>query len=135
MPQPLAPVPGGERANVNALAQEVAARYAVTSAVAARLTRLYGAEVFAVLGERPTALSASVFAEEVHWAVTVEGAHTLEDVLYRRLRAAWYLPGERAALVEPCAPLMAQALCWDATRVASEIAEVRARLAGELEVA
>jgi glycerol-3-phosphate dehydrogenase len=132
MPEPLAPVPGGERADLEALAAEVTARYAVTGAVATRLTRLYGAEVFAVLGDRPTPLSASVFAEEVRWAVAVEGAHTLEDVLYRRLRAAWYLPGERAALVEPCAALMAPALCWDAARVAREIADTRARLASEL---
>jgi glycerol-3-phosphate dehydrogenase len=132
MPAPLAPVPGGERADVDALAAEVAARYDVGTAVGKRLTRLYGAEVFAVLGQRPTALSASVFAEEVRWAVAVEGAHTLEDVLYRRLRAAWYLPGEITALVEPCAALMAPALCWDAARVAREIAETRARLEAEL---
>jgi glycerol-3-phosphate dehydrogenase len=131
MPAPLAPLPGGDRADLEALAAEIAARYQVEPAVALRVTRLYGSETFAVLGERPVPLSASLFREEVRWAVEVEGAATLEDAIYRRLRVAWYQPAERAELLEPVALIMGGLLGWDAARVAAELASTRARLDAE----
>jgi glycerol-3-phosphate dehydrogenase len=97
-----------------------------------RLARLYGSETMAVLGDRPQPLSPSVFAEEVRWAVTVEGAETLEDAVYRRLRAAWYLPHERDDLLEPVADVMAGQLGWDAARRDREIAATRAQFDAEL---
>jgi len=132
MPAPLAPLPGGECTDLAALTREIAGRYQVDAAVAARLTRLYGSETFAVLGDQPTPLSASVFLEEVRWAVAVEGAASLEDTIYRRLRAAWYLPNECDELLERSATVMGESLGWDDARRALEVAATRARLAAEL---
>jgi len=63
----------------------------------------------------------------------VDGALTLEDLLYRRTRAAWYTPAERDALIAPAASLMADLLGWDESRTASEIDAVRTRFASELQ--
>jgi glycerol-3-phosphate dehydrogenase len=131
MPAPLAPVPGGERADVAALTDEIAARYQLDRPVAVRLARLYGSETMAVLGDRPQPVSPSVFAEEVRWAVAVEGAETLEDAVYRRLRAAWFLPRERDDLLERVAEVMAGMLGWDAARRDREIAATRAQFDAE----
>jgi len=132
MPTPLAPLPGGERTDLDGLQSEIATRYQVEPAVAERLLRLYGAETFAVLGDQPTPISASVFREELNWAATVEGADTLEDALYRRLRLPWYLPDECQALLEPAAAALAELLDWDDARRTAELAATRARLAAEL---
>ncbi len=132
-PEPLAPVPGGDVPDVAALARRLACRYAVSGALAERLARLYGSEAESLLGERPTALTASVFAEEVSWAVSVEGARRLEDVLYRRLSAAWFLPEERDALLEAAGPVMAERLGWTPAALEAETAHLRRRLESELD--
>jgi len=64
--------------------------------------------------------------------VAVEGAARVEDVLYRRTRAALYEPSLREALVEPIAERMAVRLGWDPARRAQEITETRQRLVHEL---
>ena len=74
----------------------------------------------------------STFAEEVDWAVDVEGARTLEDVIYRRLRAAWFLPDELEQAVDRVAARMAGKLGWDAATTDAEIRAVQSRLADEL---
>lgn len=132
MPRPLAPLPGGATADLEALRADVAARYRTGAPVAARLVGLYGSEVFDVLGARPTPLSPSVFAQEVDWGVAVEGAQSLEDVIYRRLRAAWFLPGELDTLLPAAAGRLAEHRGWDAARRDEEIAGTRARLDAEL---
>lgn len=132
MPRPLAPLPGGDIDDLEALRGEVRTRYQLEPTAAARLVRLYGSEVFSVLGSNPSPVSESVFAEEIAWAVNVEGAETLEDVVYRRLRAAWFLPMEVEGLMPRCASLMGSALGWTEGRVAEEIQRVRSRLSEEL---
>lgn len=132
MPQPLAPVAGGAVADVGALVSHIGARYQISPGVARRLVRLYGSETETVLGERPTPLSPSVFAEEVMWAVNVEGAWTLEDVIYRRLRAAWFLPGEVDEIVDAAAALLAARTGWTADRTTSQTEAVKRRLREEL---
>ena len=132
MPHPLAPVAGGDVPDVAAWTEEVARRYQLDARQASRLVRLYGAEAPAVLGERPTPLTPSTFAEEVDWAVDVEGARTLEDAVYRRLRAAWFLPDELEQAVGRIASRMAQRLGWDVATTEAEIRAVQARLADEL---
>ena len=96
--------------------------------------RLYGTEAREVtrLGPAPLVAGAPVLASEVDWAVRELGAVTLEDLVYRRLRTAWYVPAARDAAVEPAAARMASLLGWDAGRRQTEIAQVRARLASEL---
>jgi glycerol-3-phosphate dehydrogenase len=85
-----------------------------------------------VLGDRPRPVSASVFAEEVHWALKVEGACTLEDVIYRRLRAAWFLPDEVDDVLEAAAETLAEHFRWDDATCRAQVAAVRHRLAEEL---
>jgi glycerol-3-phosphate dehydrogenase len=68
----------------------------------------------------------------LRWAVAVEGAATLEDAIYRRLRAAWYLPDELRELLAGAAAVMGELLGWDDARRAAEIAATRARLDAEL---
>jgi glycerol-3-phosphate dehydrogenase len=95
---------------------------------------LYGAESGEVTGRGPEPLlpGASVLSGEVGWAIEVEGAATLEDVLYRRTRAALYEPSVREALVEPIAERMAERLGWGSARREQEISAARERLASEL---
>ena len=55
------------------------------------------------LGREPLAPGAPVLAGEVDWAVAREAAATVEDVLYRRTRAALYEPDARSAIAAPLA--------------------------------
>lgn len=132
MPRPLAPLPGGDIDSVTALIDEVARRYDLDRPVAVRLVRLYGSEVVRVLGERPRRLSPSVFAEEVAWAVDVEGAMGLEDVIYRRLRAAWFLPDEVQSLLGHAGGMLNERLGWKRGEIDSQTSLIRRRLADEL---
>lgn len=132
MPRPLEPLAGGAVDDVGALARQLAARYQVADGVAVRLARLYGSEAVAVLGDDPRPLSPSVFAEEVMWAIRVEGARTLEDVIYRRLRTAWFLPGETRSLVPATADLLAAELGLAHADIASQSVDIQRRLDDEL---
>jgi glycerol-3-phosphate dehydrogenase len=132
MPRPLEPLAGGAVDDVGALARRLAARYQVPDGVAVRLARLYGSEAAGVLGDDPRPLSPSVFAEEVMWAIRVEGARTLEDVIYRRLRTAWFLPGETRSLVPATADLLAAELGLAHADIASQSVDIQRRLDDEL---
>ncbi len=132
MPRPLAPLPGGDLADVQAFVGQLAQNHRLDPPVAARLVRCYGSEAPDVLGDDPVRLSPSVFAEEVDWAVQVEGARTLEDVVYRRLRAAWFLPQEVDAVVAGARRRMAALLGWSDAEADDQAAAVRRRLAAEL---
>ena len=106
----------------------------VSRTCAARMVRLYGTEAreLARAGTEPLLPGAPVLASEVDWAVRVEGAATVEDVLYRRLRTALYVPGAREAAVEPAVRIMQSHLDWPETRARAEAARVRERLAADL---
>jgi glycerol-3-phosphate dehydrogenase len=95
---------------------------------------LYGTEAGEVVGRGsdPLVSGASVVSGEVSWAMEIEGAARLEDVLYRRTRAALYQPSVREALVEPIADQMAQRLSWDNARRDQEITTARERLTRDL---
>jgi len=131
------PLPGGDFAgDLDGLAAALRrAAPAVAEEAAARLVRLYGAEARDVvaLGAEPLVPGAPVLAGEIDFAVTREGALRLEDVHYRRTRAALYEPAARAAGLEPAARRMAALLDWSDPRVAEELAGTRARLARDLE--
>jgi glycerol-3-phosphate dehydrogenase len=96
---------------------------------------LYGTEAGEVVGRGPDPLvpGASVVSGEVSWAMEIEGAARLEDVLYRRTRAALYEPSVREALAEPIADQMAERLGWGSARREREIAATRERLTRELD--
>ena len=127
-------LPGGDFAGeVEGLAAELG-REGVARDVAERLAALYGAEAREVLarGSEPLVAGGEVVAGEVAWAVEVEAAATLEDVLVRRTRASLYSPGEREALIPVLAERLATALGWDAARREREQAAARALQAQEL---
>lgn len=65
---------------------------------------------------------------EIYWAVEQELALTLEDVLYRRTRAALYQPREVAGIVEPAVEIMGDLLGWNPDKRLDEVATVRMRL-------
>ena len=98
----------------NSEVSRIGALYSIDKPSAHRLVRLYGCEVEQVIGMPPDRLSSQVFTREVDWAVSVEGAITVEDVLYRRLQAVWYEPGELASLLPAVTERMAELLGWDA---------------------
>jgi glycerol-3-phosphate dehydrogenase len=128
------PLPGGDFAGeVDALAARLDAR--VPAAAAARLARLYGSEADTVVarGREPIAPDTAVLRGEIEHAVEVEAARTLEDVVYRRTRAALYDPSARESMVEPAAERMAVLLGWSPARAERERAALRARLAADLD--
>ncbi|MCH2172237.1 glycerol-3-phosphate dehydrogenase/oxidase [Myxococcota bacterium] len=129
------PLPGGDfDGDLAALTGELVARAGVPEVAASRLARLYGAEAGAVvsLGVEELVPGASVLASEVEWAVTTEGAATLEDVIYRRLRTALYNPEAREATLGPVADLLASKLGWSEAEQETQVDAVRARLAADL---
>ncbi|MCB0992994.1 MAG: glycerol-3-phosphate dehydrogenase/oxidase [Acidimicrobiales bacterium] len=117
-----APIPGGEPVP---LAEDPLAR---------RLTRLYGSEAQQVisLGADPLVKGVPAVEGEVDWAIDVEAAVTLEDVVYRRTRVAWYLPTHRNELADAMARRMATKLGWDDARTIAELERVQHLFADEL---
>jgi len=126
------PLPGGEGAED--LARLAAGLTGVPESVAARLARAYGGEASEVLarGAAPLVPGAGVVEGEVDWAVEVEDALHLEDVLYRRTGAALYDAVGREALVAPVAARMAARLGWSPERREAEAKAVRQRLGSDL---
>ena len=130
------PIPGGDLpSNLDAHAASVATASGLERPLVDRLVRLYGDETSQVLalGQGSLVPGGRVVAGEVAWAVQVDGALTLEDLVYRRTRAAWYTPAEREGLLVPAASLMADLLGWDDARTADEVESVRARFTGEFQ--
>lgn len=129
------PLPGGDFAgSLDALAERLAAAEGVPAGTAARLVRLYGSEAGAVVarGATPIAPGARVLTGEIDHAVAIEAARTLEDVVYRRTRAALYDPSARETMIDPAAGRLATLLGWSPERRQREAAAVRARLAADL---
>ncbi len=129
---PLARLPGGDIADLDALIRRVGERYGQSERVATRLVRLYGSEAEAMLGEAPEQIAGGVFAQEIHWAVGQESARTLEDVVYRRLRVPWFRPGEARNVALAAADIMAGLLGWNDERVDRELRALRDRLRDDL---
>jgi glycerol-3-phosphate dehydrogenase len=130
------PLPGGDFAgDLEALAIGLSRETGVTSACALRLARLYGSEAAEVvrLGAESLAPGAPVIAGEVDWAVSREAAATVEDVLYRRTRAALFEADARNSIAEPIARRMATLLGWSDEKRDTELAAARARLAADLD--
>jgi glycerol-3-phosphate dehydrogenase len=130
------PLAGGDfDGDVDALAAALRRETPQLSAAgAARLARLYGSEAREVLrlGRDALAPGTPLVTGEIDWAATREGAETLEDVHYRRTRAALYDPSAREAAVAPAAARLAALLGWSDARRDQEIAHTRARLAADL---
>lgn len=117
------PIPGGHPTAVDSTDRE-----------ALRLWRLYGSEAEEVRARGPERLvaDAPVVAGEVDWAVRVEAATTLVDVVYRRLRVAWYQPQHRWELSRAVAERMAPHLGWSQDQLDTELASVHNHFNDEL---
>jgi glycerol-3-phosphate dehydrogenase len=127
------PLPGGDfDGDLAALEAALMRETGVSSVAAARLARLHGTEARELAREGTQELVPGVLVSEIDFAVRREGAATLEDLLYRRLRTSLYAGSQREAAVLPAAERMAQLLGWDAARRHAEVRGVRARLAADL---
>lgn len=134
-PPELEPLPGGDFAgDLEHLARNLPGIGNLGRDCAERLVRLYGTEATEVLAAGAEALvtNGEVLRGEVDWAVNVEAALSLEDLIYRRTRAAWYSPAEREALLLPAAERMTTLLGWDAAEKSRQIEAVRERYRQEL---
>jgi glycerol-3-phosphate dehydrogenase len=133
-PEDARPLPGGDfEGDLDALAGALVRETGVSEKAAERLVRLYGTEAAAAATGGPTLVEGEeVSAAEVDWAVTHEGAATVEDVLYRRTRLALYAPALRHRAIEPIARRMAELLRWEPARRERETESCAVLLAEEL---
>ncbi len=127
------PLPGGDfDGNLPALEAALVRETGVSADAAARLVRLHGTEARDLARIGTQELMPGVLVSEIDWAVRKEGAATLEDLLYRRLRTSLYAGSGREAVVLPAAEHMAQLLGWDAARTQGEVQRAREQLAKDL---
>lgn len=130
--QSLTPLPGGEEHDLAGLMRQISARYGVDDQAARRLMRLYGSEVFTVLGAQPTAITPAVFAEEITWAVEQESALSLEDVVYRRLRIPWFRPEETAVVAAAAVDRLTTEFSWSPAERQRNLDELLGRVGADL---
>jgi glycerol-3-phosphate dehydrogenase len=131
---PEEPLPGGTlHGSLERCAARLQEGMGVCAAAAERLVRLYGSEAqsVALLGREPIAPGAPLLLGEIDWAVQSEAAASLEDVFYRRTRAALYEPGADR-WIEPMAARMAKLLAWTDARRTRELERVQGRVRGDL---
>jgi len=130
------PLPGGDfSGDLAPLARQLESQHRLDSVTAIRIARLYGSEAddVARLGAGAIASGAPVIAGEVDWAVMHEGAATVEDVLYRRTRAALYEASARGSVAAPIAARMRELLGWSEAQAGEQLANARARLGADLD--
>lgn len=129
------PLPGGDfDGDLDRLARSLAGEFGISESVSGRLARLYGCEAAEVasLEAKPVAENAPLITGEIDWSVMKEGAARLEDVIYRRTRAALYDSDAVPRIVEPVARRMADLLGWSPQRTSDEVEGTRARMAADL---
>lgn len=129
------PLPGGDfTGSVENQALLLTQSAPMMDSKAERLVGLYGTEAAQVvaLGAEPLQAEGSVLRGEVLWAMQHEAAQNLEDILYRRTRAALYLPTEAVDIVLPVADMMAAELGWSERHKAQEIERVKVLLNADL---
>ena len=117
-------LPGGDIASdLSLAAQTLDTDHGLGLPIAERLVRRYGSEADAViaLGKEPVAPGAHLLSGEIVWAVQVDGALFLADVLERRTGSMWFDP-EVGALVEPVAQQLSGLLGWTAEQTSDQIA-------------
>jgi glycerol-3-phosphate dehydrogenase len=112
----------------------LAAEYGVAESSLRRMLHRYGDELPAVLAPsrddptlaRPVPGTGDYRGVEFRFAVTHEGALTLDDVLTRRTRVAIERPDGGAGAAPAVAALIAPTLGWDLARQAREVSAYRA---------
>jgi len=129
------PLPGGDLGgDLAAFEASLGREFGLSATVASRLARLYGSEArdVARAGPEPLVAGGPVLASEVAWSALVEGAATVEDVIYRRIRNALFIPEAREASLLPIADRLAGLLGWSDERKRGEVDRARARLDADL---
>jgi glycerol-3-phosphate dehydrogenase len=127
-------LPGGDLGgapDLQAFAAQPTVRAAlavVSEDTAARLIAMYGSDALDVLrgADSPEALSAlapdiPLSAAEVQYAIRHEMAQTLQDVLERRTRLAFFATEAAQAAAPGVAEIAAHELGWDASRTQREV--------------
>jgi glycerol-3-phosphate dehydrogenase len=116
-------VGGAERVELDRLARRLADEHGLASAVAARLVDRHGTQAaeVAALGAEEGLLATlgpdtSHLEAEVAWAAREEMAHSLDDVLARRMRLVHELPDRGASIVPRVAEVLGRELGWDEAR-------------------
>lgn len=131
-----APLPGGDfSGDVSQQVSRLKVDYPMAADKALRLVRLYGNEAWDVMALDPAPVSegSSLVRGELIWAIGREGALSLEDVIYRRTRTAFYRPLEVLKIIEPASEVMASLLNWSEDQRASEVEAVRIRFQSDRE--
>ncbi len=129
------PLPGGAfEGGLETLARELERGSRLSARDAERMARLYGAEADRVLAAGPEleVEALGIRRGEVDWAVRCEGALTLEDLIYRRLRTALFGASAREACLAPLAARMGELLGWSERAREEQVAAVLARLRADL---
>ena len=108
-------LPGGDlRASLEDCAQHLAGEFSLAPCAARRLVDLYGSEAVDVLALGAQDLGeGAIVSGEIEWAVRREGATSVEDVLYRRTRTAFYEPQAAEKVAEVVAKRMGELLAWN----------------------
>ena len=123
------PLPGGEVKDLDVLVKD-AEREGAAPDVARRLVRYYGSETPAVvrlaqadprLADRVAPDHAAIGAELIH-AVRREMAITFSDLMIRRTRLFFDIPGRGAEQAPALVELVAAECGWDADRREAELA-------------
>ena len=120
-------LPGGSfDGEVGDLAAHISQTHNLGIHTSQRLASLYGSECVEILnlGSDPIAPNSKIVCGEIIWAIEYEGAATLEDVFYRRTRAAWYEPNA-CELLHPMAVAIAGHTGWTEDRIEHEVAATR----------
>ncbi|MCR9277696.1 MAG: glycerol-3-phosphate dehydrogenase/oxidase [Pseudomonadaceae bacterium] len=129
---PLTPLPGGDLRRVAGEAASVAEQFSLEAGAALRLVRLYGSEVAQVLADNRQPIADGVFASEVDWAIDTESAQSLEDIVYRRMRLAFFEPDLLQQALPQIAERASELLGWDEAETKRQLADVSRRIEGDL---
>lgn len=128
------PLPGGDFADAGQGVQASIQALHPQRPELSRLLPLYGSEATRLAQKgRPLHGESPILDIEVDWAIHVEGAQTLEDLVYRRLRIPWFETGASCTQTwSILAARMGEILGWSPERRQQEVAEVVARQQQEL---
>ena len=124
------PLPGGDfSGDAEQLVSQLASDFHFEEGQARRLVRLYGSEAREVikLNRQPVSPDSHILKGELLWAIEKEGATSLEDVIYRRTRAAYYRPHEVSRIVEDVSRIVATDLGWSEQYRLGEVESVKNR--------
>lgn len=120
---------------------QIATQYSIDEKTVIHLLDRYGSMINEVLEliesdkklAKPLAAGLPYLKAEIVYAVTHEGAMSIDDVISRRTRLAFEAPHAGLELVEDVAALIAPVLGWGAKEKKASIAEYRAQVEEEVE--